>query len=177
MPDTHSYGDIVETKKEKQAELEKKQEELDNCKAEVRAEHFLQEEASERASKLQEASEQASKSSRKGKKKTRSVEVMMNALEERLMGEINQLKDSGTQQDDKIQGLEDSNAKLSASLEHYSAVVCVLHRRVVLDDARSLLSIRYGYPLASLRPGYQEADGQPVKSLGQLVKEVRLKLN
>ncbi|KAG1791855.1 uncharacterized protein HD556DRAFT_624820 [Suillus plorans] len=198
MPATHSYHDIVMTKKAHQADLRKRQEDLDDCRAEVRAERFMQEEALERASKSQEALEQALKSSRKGKKKmgsARSVEIMMKALEEKLM---NQLNDSRTQQDETIKHLDDKIKYqdetikhqdetithlddkiqgLEVSLEHYSAVVRVLHRRVVLDDARSLLSTRYGFPPTSLRPGYREADGQPTKSLGQLVKEVRLKLN
>lgn len=49
--DTHLYHDVVKMKKKHQANLKKHQEELDDCKTEVKAESFIQEEALEQASK------------------------------------------------------------------------------------------------------------------------------
>jgi len=51
-----------------------------------------------------------------------------------------------------------------------------LHRRVLLDDARVLLSDTYGILVNELRPGGQVTSGKP-KTLQQLVMYVRSKLS
>jgi len=51
-----------------------------------------------------------------------------------------------------------------------------LHRRVLLDDARVLLSDTCGIPVNELRPGGQGVSSGKPKTLQQLVMDVRSKL-
>jgi hypothetical protein len=63
----------------------------------------------------------------------------------------------------------------SFSFQH-STVLHALHRRVLLDDARVLLSDTYAIPVDELWPGGQDTSGKP-KTLQQLVMYVRSKLS
>jgi hypothetical protein len=120
--------------------------------------------------------------------------------DERIKGQDERIKD----QDERIKDLEASNAELLASnselrasnselrasntqlstsikemsttLQRHSTVLHALHRRVLLDDARVLLSDTYAIPVDELRPGGQVTSGKP-KTLQQLVMYVRSKLS
>jgi hypothetical protein len=63
----------------------------------------------------------------------------------------------------------------SFSFQH-STMLHALHRRVLLDDARVLLSDTYGIPVNELRPGGQGVSSGKPKTLQQLVMDVRSKL-
>ncbi|KAG2147017.1 hypothetical protein BD769DRAFT_711451 [Suillus cothurnatus] len=120
--------------------------------------------------------------------------------DERIKDQDERIKD----QDERIKDLEASNAELLASnselrasnselrasntqlstsikemsttLQRHSTVLHALHRRVLLDDARVLLSDTYAIPVDELRPGGQVTSGKP-KTLQQLVMYVRSKLS
>ncbi|KAG1858942.1 hypothetical protein F4604DRAFT_1794158 [Suillus subluteus] len=71
--------------------------------------------------------------------------------------------------------LSASVQKMNATLQHHSTMLHALHRRVLLDDARTLIANRYGFPISELRSGGQVVAGS-AHTLEQLVLDVRSKL-
>ncbi|KAG1720755.1 hypothetical protein EDB19DRAFT_1917769 [Suillus lakei] len=63
------------------------------------------------------------------------------------------------------------NKEMSAKLQYHSTALHALHRRVVLDDARIIISNRYAFALSELQTGSHG------RSVEELVRDVSSKLN
>lgn len=95
---------------------------------------------------------------------------MNKAIRQELMGTMRQ------EFIGEIQNLRAENRDMSATQQRHSTTLHSLHCRVVLDDARELISMRYNFTISELRLGGQGVAGKP-KKLSQLVCDVRSRLS